>query len=121
MIEQIAKTAHEVNRAYCLSIGDTSQPSWEDAPAWQKISTINGVKFHLNNPHAKPENSHNNWLKEKEANGWKYGAMKNLETKEHPCFVPYEQLPQEQKTKDYLFIGVVKSFLITVSAETSKS
>lgn len=40
-IEQTAKTAHEVNRAYCLSIGDISQPSWEDAPDWQKKSAVN--------------------------------------------------------------------------------
>ena len=109
-IEQIAKTAHEVNRAYCLSIGDNSQPLWEDAPEWQRSSAINGVIYHIENPNAKPEDSHNNWLKIKESDGWKYGKVKNPETKEHPCFLPYEQLPQEQKTKDYLFIAVVRSF-----------
>jgi len=110
-IEQIAKTAHEVNRAYCLSTGDTTQPLWEDAPEWQKNSAINGVKFHIENPDAKPEDSHNSWLKEKETDGWKYGEVKDPEKKEHPCFVPYDKLPQEQKTKDYLFIGVVRSFV----------
>lgn len=110
-IEQIAKTAHEVNRAYCVSIGDKSQPSWEDAPDWQKKSAVNGVKFHIENPDAKPEDSHNSWLKEKETDGWKYGEVKDPEKKEHPCFVPYDKLPQEQKTKDYLFIGVVRSFV----------
>jgi len=110
-IEQIAKTAHEVNRAYCVSIGDKSQPSWEDAPDWQKKSAVNGVKFHLENPDAKPEDSHNSWLKEKETDGWKYGEVKDPEKKEHPCFVPYDKLPQEQKTKDHLFIGVVRSFV----------
>ena len=37
-IKQIAKTCHEVNKAFCESIGDASQPSWNDAPQWQKIS-----------------------------------------------------------------------------------
>lgn len=45
--EQIARIAHETNRAYCESIGDNSQPPWQDAPDWQKLSAINGVKFHL--------------------------------------------------------------------------
>jgi hypothetical protein len=110
-VEQIAKTAHEVNRAYCLCIGDNSQPSWEDAPDWQKDSARNGVKFHLENPNSKPEDSHNSWLEEKKKDGWKYGLVKDLERKEHPCFIPYEELPQEQKVKDYLFIGVVRSFV----------
>lgn len=28
----VAQIAHEINKAYCESIGDTSQPSWEEAP-----------------------------------------------------------------------------------------
>jgi hypothetical protein len=105
--EQIAKVAHEINRAYCSAIGDNSQPSWEDAPDWQKSSAINGVEFHLANPEAGPDNSHNAWLAEKEATGWKWGPVKNPELKEHPCYVPYDELPVEQKAKDYLFRGTV--------------
>jgi hypothetical protein len=105
----IAQVAHEVNRAYCLSIGDNSQPTWDEAPDWQKNSAVNGVTFHLENPDADPAASHANWLKEKEADGWKYGAEKNVEAKEHPCFMPYDQLPQEQRAKDFLFRQVVHS------------
>lgn len=108
-IEQIAKVCHEVNRAYCRSIGDNSQVSWEDAADWQRISAVNGVKFKLDNMESSPEDSHNSWLKEKEATGWKYGPVKDVDKKEHPCFVPYDKLPQEQRAKDYLFQQVVKS------------
>jgi len=106
-IEAIAKTCHEANRAYCQAIGDHSQPAWEDAPDWQRDSAINGVKFHLADPRATPENSHESWLRQKEAEGWSYGPVKNPETKEHPCFVPYEELPTSQKAKDYIFRSVV--------------
>lgn len=106
-IERIAGVAHEANRAYCLAFGDTSQPAWENAPDWQKISAIDGVRFHLANPDAGPDHSHNAWLKEKQENGWKYGPVKDADKKEHPCFVPYEGLPAEQKAKDYLFRGIV--------------
>jgi hypothetical protein len=41
--------------------------------------------------------------------GWKYGPVKDPEKKEHPCFVPYDRLPTEQKAKDYIFGAVVKS------------
>jgi hypothetical protein len=108
-VDTIARVCHEVNRAYCASQGDHSQPAWEDAPDWQRTSAINGVRFTLSNPDAKPSNSHESWLAEKTAAGWKYGPVKNPDTKEHPCFVPYDELPPEQKAKDYLFQAVVRA------------
>jgi RyR domain len=110
-ISVIAKVCHEANRAYCENIGDDSQLPWNMAPEWQRESARKGVQFHLHNPDAKPEDSHNSWLKEKEADGWKYGEVKNVEKKEHPCFMPYEQLPIEQQKKDALFISVVRALV----------
>ena len=109
--EQIARVAHEVNRAYCASLGDHSQPEWDSAPDWQQRSAINGVAFHRANPGALPSHSHDEWLKEKTETGWKYGPVKDPEKKEHPCFVPYDDLPVEQKAKDYLFRAVVHALL----------
>ncbi len=106
-IESIAEVAHETNRAYCRTIGDNSQVPWRDAPEWQRTSAINGVQFHLDNPDANPAASHDNWLKEKCAEGWKYGKTKDTQTKEHPCCVPYDELPPKQIVKDSLFTGVV--------------
>ncbi len=111
-VENIAKVAHEINKAFCASIGDLSQPEWADAPDWQKQSAINGVQFHLDNPDASPSASHESWLKQKEQEGWKYGEVKDAEKKEHPCFVPYDQLPTEQKSKDYLFKQVIHSLKV---------
>lgn len=105
----IAKVAHEVNKAYCESIGDNSQTDWENAPDWQKSSAVNGVQFHLDNPNATPSASHESWLKQKTEEGWKHGSVKDPEKKEHPCFLPYEQLPTEQKSKDYLFRQIIHS------------
>ncbi len=109
-IEQIAKTCHEVNKAYCESMGDYSQKTWSEAEDWQKQSCINGVIFHLDNPNSKPCDSHNNWLKEKIEDGWVYGKVKDIEAKTHPCMVEYNELPKEQRLKDSLFIAVVRSF-----------
>lgn len=108
--KQAARIAHEVNRAYCQSIGDDSQPAWEYAPDWQHRSAINGINLHwaalARGEKLPPSASHESWLREKEAEGWKYGPVKNPGTKEHPCFLPYDQLPAEQRTKDYLFGAV---------------
>lgn len=107
--EDVAQVAHELNKAYCESIGDNSQPTWENAPEWQKSSAVNGVQFHLDNPEAPPSASHDSWLKQKTEEGWKYGAVKDPEKKEHPCFVPYHELPTEQKSKDFLFKQTIHS------------
>lgn len=108
-IVMIAKACHEANRAYCSSIGDDSQLAWHDAPEWQKASAINGVKFHLSGEHD-PSESHQSWYDEKKADGWVYGPVKDAEKKEHPCMVAYDQLPVEQRSKDYIFRAIVHSF-----------
>jgi len=66
------------------------------------------VQFHLASD-ATPEESHNSWLRQKELDGWTYGEVKNEALKQHPCFVPYCNLPQEQQVKDYLFKAVIVS------------
>lgn len=63
-VEDIARVCHEVNRAYCRSIGDDSQVSW--------------------------------------------GPVKLVEFRQHPCIMPYEELPRDQRVKDHLFRAVVK-------------
>lgn len=105
--ENIAKVAHEVNRAYCQALGDKSQLPWDEAPEWQKESALNGVTFHIENPNAGPQGSHESWMKQKDADGWKYGPFKNPGIKEHPCMVPFNELPKEQQAKDFLFHTVV--------------
>jgi len=104
---EIARICHEANRAYCQSIGDDSQPTWADAPDWQKDSAINGVEFHRSDPNAKAYASHESWMAEKVADGWKYGDTKDPELKTHPCMVRFEDLPMEQQLKDHIFRSIV--------------
>ena len=103
----IALVCHEANRAYCLINGDKSQKLWMEAEMWQKDSAVNGVRFRLENPNCKPDEQHNNWMKEKLEQGWIYGETKDTEKKTHPCLVPYEKLPEFQQKKDSLFAAIV--------------
>jgi hypothetical protein len=119
MTALIAMVAHEANRAYCLAIGDTSQLPWAEAPQWQKDSAIAGVQMHLANPDATPADSHESWLKHKLADGWVYGPVKDAENKQHPCCVPYEDLPAEQKAKDFIFRGAVHAANAALNAAVS--
>lgn len=104
-IHALARIAHETNRAYCLSIGDASQPPWDSAPEWAKQSAVKGVLGVLQGNG--PGESHAGWMQERLAAGWVYGEVKDVEKKTHPCLVPYEQLPPEQRKKDALFVTVV--------------
>lgn len=105
--EEIARVAHEINRAYCLALGDTSQTAWEDAPQWQRDSAMVGVKLHIDNPTAGAQASHESWMAQKLAEGWVYGQQKLPNLKQHPCIVPFGDLPVEQQAKDYIFRAVV--------------
>lgn len=106
-IEHIAKVCHEANKAYCESIGDNTQLHWDAAPEWQRQSAIKGVEFKIKNPNTTPEDQHTAWCNDKIKDGWTYGPVKDAAKREHPCLVPYEELPEIQKAKDALFVGVV--------------
>lgn len=107
LLANIAGMCHAANRRYCASIGDNTQPRWEDAPQWQKDSAINGVRVIFENADMTPEDLHNNWMKEKIADGWVYGPQKNVELKTHHCLMPYSELPEAQRKKDEIFLHVV--------------
>lgn len=109
--KNIAMVAHEANRAYCAALGDNSQLPWDEAPEWQRQSALAGVMAIKADPSRTPEQSHEGWLEHKRLDGWKYGKVKNPELKEHPCFVPYHELPADQQVKDRLFTSVVKALL----------
>ena len=106
---EIAKLCHKVNKDYCLALGDDSQMCWDDAPDWQKESAIKGVEFHIAKNRS-PSESHESWMTEKVKDGWKFGMLKDPIIKEHPCMVPYDKLPVEQRAKDYIFKAICDFF-----------
>jgi hypothetical protein len=110
-IIDIAKTCHEANRAYCRSLGDFSQSSWQEAPEWQQKSIISGVCAIIRDPQITPEDSHQNWMKQKILDGWTYDVIKDITAKTHPCLLPYDKLPKEQKAKDFIFGAIVRSLM----------
>lgn len=46
------------------------------------------------------KNVHEIWAASRIAEGWRYGKERNDTLKTHPCLVPYEELPEEEKDYD---------------------
>lgn len=46
------------------------------------------------------KNVHEIWSETRIAQGWTYGPERNDSEKKHPCLVPYEELPEEEKVYD---------------------
>jgi class 3 adenylate cyclase len=45
-------------------------------------------------------NTHENWSRQRLLDGWVYGPERSDERKEHPCLVPYDELPESEKQYD---------------------
>ena len=107
MIEDVARVAHEVNRAYQQAMGDEVAPFWEHASPELRESVEAGVRALLADPSLTPERLHQRWLDRKLMYGWQYGPVKDEARKLHPCVLTYWALTEEQQTKYHLFRGVV--------------
>jgi len=45
-------------------------------------------------------NTHENWSRQRMAEGWRHGEKRDDTRKEHPSLDPYEQLPESEKDYD---------------------
>lgn len=46
------------------------------------------------------KNVHEVWAETRISQGWTYGEQRDDEQKKHPCLVPYEELPEDEKEYD---------------------
>lgn len=111
-LETIARAVHEVNRCYRESIGEVPGPHWDVAPESMQESVLAGVKAVVVGEIVCGEGSHEGWLKRKYDEGWVYGPEKDEEAKTHPCMLPWERLPKEQRVKDALFVAIASQISI---------
>jgi hypothetical protein len=50
------------------------------------------------------KNVHEVWAQKRISEGWKYGTARNDDRKEHPCLVPYENLPEDERVYDLVTV-----------------
>ena len=46
------------------------------------------------------KNVHEVWAETRISQGWTFGEKRNDDLKTHPCLIPYEELPEEEKAYD---------------------
>jgi ryanodine receptor 2 len=46
------------------------------------------------------KNTHENWARERMRQGWHWGPKRDDLGKEHPCLIPYDELPESEKKHD---------------------
>lgn len=46
------------------------------------------------------KNTHEVWAASRIREGWTLGPRRSDERREHPCLIPYEELPEEEKEYD---------------------
>ncbi|MBW3540294.1 MAG: Ryanodine receptor Ryr [Planctomycetes bacterium] len=46
------------------------------------------------------KHNHDVWARQRLKDGWSFGPVRNDDRKEHPCLVPYADLPESEKDYD---------------------
>lgn len=119
--EMLARMCHEANRGICAAQGDFDQSPWDEAPDWQRASCLEGVRKAFNSFRTDPRENHDGWMEIKLRDGWRYGPTKNAEEKTHPCLLPFDALPAEQKIKDQVFLSIVQGWRMFKQQDAAKS
>ena len=105
--EQVAQVCHEANRVLQRLAGQKVSLPWASASPSERASAVAGVGFARQG--TSHEALHRAWCAHKIAEGWQWGPVKDERAKRHPCLVPYDQLPGEERIKDAVFAAIVQA------------
>lgn len=81
---------------------------WEDRDDKFKKNMINIIEKYISlDKLPTPEEAHDSWMKAYFDMGWKYGEKRDVDKKEHPDLVPFDELPKDERDKDAIFLAFV--------------
>jgi len=64
--------------------------------------------------------AHETWALLRQREGWHYGPLRSDEAQTHPCLVPYDELPESEKTYDReVALGTIRA-IINLGYEISR-
>lgn len=73
-----------------------------------RTGLIHAIQDALDDPSIDGRTMHQSWMEDKLARGWVHGDDKDPVRKTHPCILPYDELPPEQRVKDDLILAVAR-------------
>ncbi len=57
-------------------------------------------------------NAHDVWARQRLADGWRWGPRRNDDTREHPCLLSYDELPDSEREYDrQVALGTLRTIL----------
>lgn len=66
------------------------------------------------------KNTHEVWAEARRKEGWIYGNERNDKLKQHPCLVPYNELPESEKEYDRILAMNTLKLIIKFGYEIKK-
>lgn len=94
-MRRTATTARAVHgRRRTTPAGGTYSPHPADTASVEIPPEISALTERL------ARNTHENWASQRIELGWRHGPVRDDERKEHPCLVPYDELPEDEKDFD---------------------
>lgn len=66
------------------------------------------------------KNVHEVWAQNRMNDGWTYGPVRDDLNKKHPCLVPYEELPENEKEYDRATSQETLKLILKLGFEISK-
>lgn len=95
--EIMALVMHAGWVGYQIGVGQTYNVEPTDG---QMKSLFDAIEHRRGAGELTPEGEHENWMRFKLADGWKYGPAKDEAAKTHPDLLPWNQLPEVEQRKD---------------------
>lgn len=110
-ITTLSKIAYDACRAYHMSIGSDTLPTWDNAPDILKETVEDQICAIVSDPHFCPQDHHDAWCQMKSDDGWTQGDIYDEDTKTHPDLKPYGELSSQDRFEDALIHAIVMSYL----------
>lgn len=113
-VEDIAKICHDANASLRKVLGEEPSKCWDDLTEEQQNGVAAGVKYFfglwqrgVRQGPVVAELMHSNWI----------CSMVEQGVTDHPNMVPYSDLTDEQRVKDFLFAGICATFIGAMSGQ----